>query len=346
MRIFLFGYPGFLGGANTEAWHTIRLWKQGGIDVQVIPTWGHDRLWKRRLDAIGVPTYHVARQDVASVPGLEGNVCVGFCNTRFLEVAPALRKLDCSLVWVNCMTWTFPEERIFYDRHGLCDAMVFQSDFQRSLLEPELRPFGYQSTQGHRIRGAFCTEEWAFAPRALALQGEYCVGRLARPDLDKWPSDLWETYAKIGYRPLKARVMGWDSRVAGKCGEPPEWGETLAPLKEEAAAFIGSLHCLVTVNGGARENWPRIGLEAMASGVPVVAENCWGWTEMIEHGVTGFLADSGDEVAHYATVLAMDASKRMEIAQNARRRLEQDLANPQELCTQWRHLFAKVTAER
>ena len=29
----------------------------------------------------------------------------------------------------------------------------------------------------------------------------------------------------------------------------------------------------------------------MAAGVPIVAQNDWGWREMIEHGVTGFLGE-------------------------------------------------------
>ena len=28
MRIFLMGYPGDLGGACTEAWHTVKLWRR------------------------------------------------------------------------------------------------------------------------------------------------------------------------------------------------------------------------------------------------------------------------------------------------------------------------------
>jgi glycosyltransferase involved in cell wall biosynthesis len=37
------------------------------------------------------------------------------------------------------------------------------------------------------------------------------------------------------------------------------------------------------------ENFPYAGLEAMASGVPVVASQCGGYEEMIEHGKTGLL---------------------------------------------------------
>ena len=53
MRLYFIGYPGEMGGANTEAWHTIRLWRQFGVDVHLIPTWGSDPIWQAKLDALG-----------------------------------------------------------------------------------------------------------------------------------------------------------------------------------------------------------------------------------------------------------------------------------------------------
>jgi len=37
---------------------------------------------------------------------------------------------------------------------GPFDAFVFQSEFQRSMLEPELTKLGYNPELGHLIRGA------------------------------------------------------------------------------------------------------------------------------------------------------------------------------------------------
>ena len=38
-HLFVVGYPGDVGGANTECWHTLRLWRKYGIGVTLIPTW-------------------------------------------------------------------------------------------------------------------------------------------------------------------------------------------------------------------------------------------------------------------------------------------------------------------
>ena len=74
-------------------------------------------------------------------------------------------------------------------------------------------------------------------------------------------------------------------------------------------------------------------------GVPVVAQNDWGWREMIEHGVTGFLGSDDCELAHFAAMLAHDEELRLQIARNARQRIETELADPRTLWTKWQSLF-------
>ena len=84
---------------------------------------------------------------------------------------------------------------------------------------------------------------------------------------------------------------------------------------------------MLGLNGGARENWPRAGLEAMAAGVPLVCQNLWGWREMIVDGETGFLTDSDEEMAFRLAQLAHDEELRQRIVRRAREHVEQ-LADP------------------
>ncbi len=53
------------------------------------------------------------------------------------------------------MTFLFDHEKKCFADHGPADAFVFQSDFQRRQLEPQLAPLGYHKASGHLIRGAF-----------------------------------------------------------------------------------------------------------------------------------------------------------------------------------------------
>ena len=98
------GYPGDVGGANTECWHTVKLWRRFGLDVTFVPTWKPTDKWQRRLDGIGCRTVESRAEGLADVPGLPGSIVVSFCNANFLRVADRVRKLGCKIVWLNCMT--------------------------------------------------------------------------------------------------------------------------------------------------------------------------------------------------------------------------------------------------
>ncbi len=342
MRMFFIGYPGEMGGANTEAWHTIRLWRQFGVDVHLIPTWGSDPVWQAKLDALGCTTHHTSADELERVPGLAGSPVVGMCNSEFIRNAQRFRALGCPIVWVNCMTFMFSHESDFFRQHGPADAMVYQSDFQRSQLEPQLAQYGYKPETGHLIRGAFDLAEWDFRPREHAAGEEFFVGRVARPDLDKWSSNTFAIYERIQIRRKRAILLGVDDRTQNKLGKPPWWADCLRPMAIPVREFYARLHCLLPINGGARENWPRAGLEAMAAGVPVIAQNDWGWREMIDHGETGFLGSSDEELAHWAAVLAYDEPLRQRIARQARERMEQEFANPDVIWSAWKRLFQSI----
>ncbi len=337
--VFVAGYPGALGGANTECWHTIRLWRRFGLSVQCIPTWRPDPNWQARLEQIGCPTVVASPAELGRVPGLPGSTVVAFCNSRFLEAADRFRELGCKIVWVGCMTWLLPQERQHYQRRGPFDAYVFQSRYQQAQVLPQLTKFGVTPRQCFLIRGAFDWQEFPFRPLAHRRGEPLVLGRISRPAADKYSAATWSIYRRVPH-PIRARVMAWDESIARKLGPPPAWAECLPALAESPRQFLSTLHCMMQVNGGAEENWPRSGLEAMACGVPVVAPNRWGWKEMIRHGETGFLADSHDEMAYCAARLAYDEDLRRDIALRARRELEQCLAEPAALAAAWRAVFA------
>lgn len=342
MRVFVLGYPGDVGGANTEAWHTIKLWRQLNIEVHLIPTWSADKKWLTRLTQAGCITHQIPPSDVENVDGLAGSPVVGFCNRQFMLHAGHLRRMGCAIIWLNCMTFLFEYERQFFSEFGPADAMVFQSAFQRDELEPQLAAYGYRPETGHLIHGAFDLSEWPFRPRPHADGSSFVIGRAARPDHDKWSSNTWPIYGRIQYRNKHALMLGMSEQTHQKLGPAPIWAKCLPPNSISSQTYFSSLHCTLPVNGGARENWPRAGLEAMATGVPIVAQNQWGWREMIQHGVTGFLGNHDEELAHFAAMLAYDEELRLTIARQARARLEAELCDTQKLGNAWLKLFQSL----
>ncbi len=203
---------------------------------------------------------------------------------------------------------------------------------QRALVRP--RP-----DRGHLVRGAFFPDELAYAPTPHAPRSPFTVGRLSRPSPDKWSRDHWEILGRVpGIRSLN---MGWTEQTQRKLGPPPPWAECLAPQSLSVAAFLGKCHALVGLNGGARENWPRVGLEAMAAGVPIVAQDAWGWREMILHGQTGLLAGGPDEMAEQLARLAQDEGLRLAMAEAGRARVL-ELAEPAAILAGWAEVFRGI----
>jgi len=338
MHLFVCGYPGDVGGANTELWHTVKLWRRFGADVTLIPTWKADPAWRRRLDSIGCRTCESNPDDLLNVRGLGGSVVVSMCNTRFLAVAERFCELGCKIVWLGCMNWLFAEERLHYRRHGVFDRHIFQSRYQYEQLRPQLAKHGYDDARGRIVRGAFDVAEFPFRPLGHTPGETFVIGRLSRPAPEKFSPRTWVLYGRTS-PPLAARVMGWDAAVQARVGAPPRWAECLPAGAETAQTFLARLHGLVQTSGGAVENWPRVGLEAMAAGVPLVVENQGGWREMIRHAETGFLCNDDDEMACCIARLVQDSAYRQTVIEQARHAVETELADPETFWRQWKDLL-------
>jgi glycosyltransferase involved in cell wall biosynthesis len=343
MRLFVAGYPGAVGGANTELWHTLKLWRRRGLAVTLLPTWRADPIWRERLDSISCPTVETDADHLSAIPGLPGSIVVSMCNSRFLAGAERFRELGCRIVWVGCMNWLFPAERLHYRKCGVFDRHVFQSRFQREELTPQLRQFGFRAEQGRLIRGAFDPAEFAFQPRPHSRGEPFVIGRVSRAAEDKFSPRTWEIYHRVPHA-VRIRILGWNPLVASKIGAPPPNAECLPPDAEPVPDFLGRLHALVQANGQAVENWPRVGLEAMSAGVPLVVENRGGWPEMIRHEQTGFLCNSPEEMSYYTARLAYDEPQRQRIIHHARQSLENEMAPMEEIGRQWEDLFQELRA--
>jgi glycosyltransferase involved in cell wall biosynthesis len=336
-RIHVLGSPGSrVGGASGECIGAIQIWRKNGLDVAIHPTWQEPQSNEKEIaKELGCEIKFLHPRSIGTCEDLRGAIVVSFCNDRVAIVAQQLKKQGCRVIFAPCMC--YPENGIStLLRAGVLESVVFQSKYQMGQMERRLATVGYNPNMGHLIRGYYDWPSVEFKPRVRETGEPFVAGRIARAAANKWSKDWWKMYERIPNR--KAILLGYSTVTRKQIGKPPEWAEVVAPGGRAAESVYEQLHAFVTCNGGAEENWPRTGLEAMACGVPIVAENKFGWAEMIEHEQTGLLGGTWEEIGDQAARLESDEELRISLAKNARERLS-EICNQDEIWEGWRKVF-------
>jgi glycosyltransferase involved in cell wall biosynthesis len=136
------------------------------------------------------------------------------------------------------------------------------------------------------------------------------IGRLTNDNAQKYPAELLTILNEVG---CKYEIVGGEKYYGPASGlyTPLPIG-SMSPLE-----FLKRWDIFV-YKSSIPETWGRAVVEAMAAGLPVVADNQGGITENIIHGETGFLCSSDAEFVEYLKVLSDDPRLRKKIGQAAR----------------------------
>jgi len=146
----------------------------------------------------------------------------------------------------------------------------------------------------------------------------FTVGRLSRDFRSKHHEDdpaLWRALAGRGYR---VRLMGATCLASELAGVPNV--ELLPAGSEDAATFLRSLDCFV-YRTSARwfEAYGRVVIEAMASGLPIVAGENGGYAERLRDGDNAHVVGDTDEAVARVLGLAATPAERARLGSAARR---------------------------
>jgi glycosyltransferase involved in cell wall biosynthesis len=180
-------------------------------------------------------------------------------------------------------------------------------------------------------RGRACRERLGLPPDApVAL----AVGRMAtKKGFHLLVAALPELFARVPE--LHVLFAGGGDRLAELRAAAARWGERvrflgavqhdeLPDLYRAADLFV--LPAVHDARGNV-DGLPNVILEAMASGLPIVASAISGIPLAVEEGVSGRLVEEGDVVALGEAIsgLLAGAERRREMGASARRRVERDL---------------------
>jgi glycosyltransferase involved in cell wall biosynthesis len=147
------------------------------------------------------------------------------------------------------------------------------------------------------------------------------VGMVARLAPEKVPADFLALAKAVG--PMATFVLVGDGPLREELQKQAGSNVVFAGFRDDMPAVYASLDILVQPSY--REGMPMTILEAMASGVPVVATRVGAAADVIEDGRTGVLVDAGDVEAMTAAVtgLLADGQGRAAMGSAARQAVDE-----------------------
>ncbi len=315
-RIYIAGFPCLYGGAGTELLHQIYLWRYMGLEIHLIPT---NSYGYQQMDMI----CEMQRQQVYMHPIRQwdvlrpGDPVFGFCNTEYLDQLPEIRQYTKRTVFINCMTWLFPQEKKAMER-GMIPLFLYQNEDVRQKVMPELKSLNPDpSIQFFTFNPYFRLEDFPFVEERSS--DFFGCGRISRQDSDKFAADTLKIYEYfVSPVPKRGIFLGFDDRSEKKVGKPMEWIRTAYDQNVISQQDFYK-HCKIILQPtDTVENWPRIGFEAMSSGSVLIVDNRGGWRQMVKHGKTGWLCNNERDFIYYASKMAYEPNLRDDMAYAAR----------------------------
>lgn len=341
-RLFIYGYPGLYGGAGTELHHQIKIWKEiPDLELHIIPTaasFTHEPLYPE-MKSLEI-THHEAHDFSQITPD---DAIINFCGEDFLNRIDEIYERTKKTIFVNCMTWIFQDRNkksneLTAHRDNKISFSLYQRDEVRDAHRALLKHAGSKAEFLH-FCPYFDSSGWEFS---VKNQEETHIGHISRADADKFSKHTLHIYEYITSPKWKvAHFLGFGPQSEKKIGKPYGWIKTYAshrvfPTKD----FYKTVDFIIQPTD-TNENWPRIGFEAMFTGVPLVVDNRGGWRTMIEHRKTGFLCDTPKDFIYWGTRLSYEPELVKEIAHNALKKAEQ-LGGKEKSKASWEEVFSKV----
>lgn len=331
-KLGIYGCPSFYGGADTELRDQIYVWHKMGIELHVVPTSEVSNPVTKDFVS-GIATLHKPNLFEA----FRDMPVISFCNKEYLLNIHIIKQIASHTIWVNCMTWPFIKEKRAHKK-GLIDLHIYQTKHAYEKIKPHML------RQNSNFNYAFIIPY--FDVTSLPFRNErdpnkFVYGRISRDDNGKYMPSTIPIYEAIS-APIEkeAHILGIMKafKVIGRPNE--KWIHTYQPSGMTQRRFYEKCDCIVQTSE-MYENWPRVGLESLASGSVLIVYKNDGWSGQVIHGETGYLCKTPRDFVFYASHLAHNPDLRKEMAVKARDHLD-EIAGLEASAKSWESAFNKL----
>ncbi len=331
-RLYIFGWPGFLGGADTKLAHLLLLLHEHA-DITVIPNENrhlHGKVWTRYLDGLKIKYSMLDK-----LPGKLDGFGLSLCNDCFFTHRIAHRAKDRGLkvIWSGEMMWHFKGE-LEAIKAGVVDKVLYASEFQKSVLAP-----AYGQLPGIVTGNYIDSSLFPFKERRNPT---FTIGRLSRAAPEKYPEDFPVFYECLDLPEVRFRVMAWDDTLRRKYRWhtfDSRW-DLLKAESESQVQFLHSLDLFVYPLGHHFfESWGRSTVEAMLTGAIPLVPAGHQFDKLMIHGESGFICSDFLEYKQHAQELYFNYPLRRRLAANCHKHAAERLCDPAEHLKIWLEVF-------
>jgi hypothetical protein len=328
-KIYYFGWPSNLGGADTKMTHFLDLMCDE-YEIIVTPNFDEQlkqKIWLKYLDSRNIK---YKKKDLPQ--SLSDGISLSFCNDRFFIDGnhKLVKQRGSKLIWSTEMMWHHNGE-LQAVKDGFVDKVLYTSELQRSrLFYPKTMPY---SITGNYISPSF------FPFKEREMTETMTIGRLSRSDKLKYPEDFPVFYEQLKIPNVKYRIMAWSIDLGKKYkwfkfGK--EW-DLLWAEQETQSDFLQSLDLFVYPLGhNFIESWGRSTVEAMLTGAIPLVQTGHHLENLIIHNETGFVCDDILEYKEYCHKLYFDKEYRKKMSIRCNEHATNNICNREEHKRIWR----------
>ena len=313
-NLYFFLWPSNLGGADTRLKDLIQCFNSdSNYKLYCVPNDDFRILETEQVAFLKKNNVTILTWDL--LPKKAEGFAISFCNFRLFSEDWRIKKIKemgLKFIWSNDMMWRKKEEEWAFD-NNLIDASIYISN-------EHYKNTKYSETKKYIIPNYFHLANYPYIKRER--KSFFTVGKHSRADMVKFSINFPLFYEKLGLKDPRYRIMGLNQKIVDSFlwfkFYKPQW-TLLPPMKENVIYFLDSLDCYI-YNSHHRftETQCRATIEAMLTGLPVIAPNKNNFINQIINNETGFIWKNYEEASEYAKFLESSFDDRLSMGKKAR----------------------------